>query len=134
MDRFGGKRILLTGMMTNSVVFGVFASTQHLCPNTAYVLAMLFVYLLASQAVFIGIIAQCTNLSWVRVAATQFAIYMALSNLGRSMGAGLFSTVIDSISYAQSFMIASAGMITSFVVLLGFSEARHRTAVEEFGT
>lgn len=134
IDRYGGKRILMAGMLTSSIVVGVFASTQTHWSDTSYVLSMMFVYLLATQAVFIGIIAQCMNLSWARVAATQFAIYMALSNLGRSIGAGTFSTVADSISYQQSFTIVSIGFMVSFLVLLGFSEARHRSAVEALGT
>ena len=61
----------------------------------------------------------CMNLCWRHVAATQFALYMALANLGYSAGsalAGLLDTVFE---YSPIFFIMAAGSGTVLVLLLG---------------
>ena len=51
------------------------------------------------------------NVCWSRVAATQFAIYMSLSNLSRSIGAAAFSVVAGQLDDTDAFLLIGSLMI-----------------------
>ncbi|MEM7078498.1 MAG: MFS transporter [Pseudomonadota bacterium] len=50
---------------------------------------------LLSQFFFVGFIATHMNLTWPQIAATQFAVYMALSNLCQSGGIAVYGIMAD---------------------------------------
>jgi PAT family beta-lactamase induction signal transducer AmpG len=71
--------------------------------------------------------AMCMQLCWKRVAATQFALYMALNNLGVTAGAWLTGRLEGFLSEPQFFYL-SAGL--SVVVILVLFAPSLRAAVE----
>ena len=126
VDQFGGKRILLTGMFTAGITLMLFGMSEPLWTSVPFFIGMAVIYLIAQQAVFIGIISQCMNICWAKVAATQFAVYMALSNLGRSIGARVYGGMAEQVSYADTFLIVASGMVLAAFVLMFFSEGKQR--------
>jgi PAT family beta-lactamase induction signal transducer AmpG len=131
IDRFGARRLLLCGVLGMAGAALVFASTSQFWVIAAWPIAMLCVAMLFEQVVFVSIIAQCMNITWARVAATQFAIYMALANLSRSVGAGLYSTVADLWPLPATIAVMAAVYLTAAGVLLRFDERRHRAQLAD---
>lgn len=86
IDRFGAKRLLLVALFGSAACHVAAFAWPGLWDRTAEAAALFCVATLLSQLVFVGVIALFMNLCWRNVAATQFAIYMALANLGRSAG------------------------------------------------
>ncbi len=81
---------------------------------------------------FVAFIALAMNICWSRVAATQFAIYMSLSNLSRSIGAVGVCDDRRSISItAESFVLMAALMIGAGVALSFFDLDSHRRRLQE---
>ena len=66
------------------------------------------------QVIFICFIVHM-NVCWAKVAATQFAIYMAWSNLSRSIGAGVYE-LQPLLNYGQEF-INGVGSLAAAAVL-----------------
>jgi hypothetical protein len=66
------------------------------------------------------------TICWLPVAASQFAIYMSLSNLARSVGSGLFAPVADGFDVNGQFLLISTLMALAFVIVLFFRLEPHR--------
>jgi PAT family beta-lactamase induction signal transducer AmpG len=122
VDRLGGKRVIISGMIFAGVVLLIMAAGESAWSSLWFVVPLFLCYMVAMQAVFIGIIAQCMNICWVATAATQFAVYMALANLGRSFGAGLYGLISADVSYREVFLIVAAGMFLASIVLRFFNQ------------
>ncbi len=85
---------------------------------------------LSNQMLFVAFIALAMNICWSRVAATQFAVYMSLSNLSRSIGAAAFATIADRLDSTDSFLLISALMIGAAVALSFFDLDSHRRRLQ----
>ena len=63
------------------------------------------------QGVFVSFIATSMKLCWVKVSATQFAIYMAFANLGRSVGTGSVGTLESRLAYNEMYFLVAIGIL-----------------------
>jgi PAT family beta-lactamase induction signal transducer AmpG len=70
-----------------------------------------------SQFVTMTVIGLFMRLCLPQVAATQFAVYMALANLTRSVGSGAVVPLGDLMDYSQMFLVM-AGLHLVFLLLL----------------
>ncbi|QCY69095.1 hypothetical protein FHG64_06565 [Antarcticibacterium flavum] len=80
----------------------------------------------------IGIFAASMKLCWPVIAATQFTLFMALSNMGRAVGSGLVGTLKETMTWEYVFIcIALAPLISIlFINLIDFK--KQRIAIAEF--
>ena len=129
VDKVGAKRVMLAALMIGAALHFTFAGLESFWVSGVFVLGMMAVYLFVEQVIFISLIAQYMNLTWHKVAATQFAVYMALANLGRSSGSALFATLSLSIDYADMFRIIGGLMVVSALIMWMFSERRHLESI-----
>jgi len=133
IDRKGVKHIymlalLLYGLLATAVGFLDFA-----WQSPYFLLGIGFVQAFIYQGVFVSFIAIHMNLSWVKVAATQFALYMAWVNLGRSMGAGALAALQDSLAWNQMFFVIGMGFFVAVALLWKVNLAVHREKVQVLG-
>jgi PAT family beta-lactamase induction signal transducer AmpG len=126
IDRFGIKRLYLLALLISGATMVGFAATQSLWPQTAYVVAISIVLGLTGQMVFVCYIALAMTLCWPRVAATQFAIYMSLSNLSRSIGAAGFAPFANQLGFRSTFLVIGGLMIAAAATLSFFDSDSHR--------
>lgn len=126
IDAFGAKRLLLLSLFSSAAVHLVAGLAPVLWENQASVLALFCLSEALTQLVFVCVIALFMNLCWRPVAATQFAVYMALANLGRSTGAGLLALIEGHLDDAQ-LLLAMAGLLAvAGALLLLFNEEAHK--------
>jgi MFS transporter, PAT family, beta-lactamase induction signal transducer AmpG len=83
------------------------------------------------QTFMVAMIAQHMNITWVKVAATQFAVYMAISNLGRSAGAAVFAALSGLFELPQMFMVIAAVTLLASVVLVPFRLSGHQLRLQK---
>jgi PAT family beta-lactamase induction signal transducer AmpG len=131
IDRYGAKRLIMVGLIGAVGVSFTFAATESLWSITEYVVTAWILASVFGQILFIGLIAQYMNICWAPVAATQFAIYMSLANLARSMGAGLFALVAAELSYAQDFVLMGALLLLAGVSLWRFDPVSHQQRLDD---
>ena len=131
IDRFGIKRLYLLAIGISALATLTFALTPASWPNTAYVVTIWVIVALSGQMLFVSFIALSMNICWSRVAATQFAIYMSLSNLSRSIGAAAFSLVAARLDQADAFLLIGALMIAAGVTLSFFDLDSHQRRLRE---
>ncbi|MGD2167196.1 MAG: MFS transporter [Gammaproteobacteria bacterium] len=107
--------------------------TEFAWSSPYYLVVVGFLQAFIYQGVFISFIASSMNLCWVKVSATQFAIYMAWANPGRSFGAGSLAALQDTFSYSQMFMIIGLIFLLG-VLLVWLTKFRlHRESVKTLG-
>lgn len=131
IDRFGAKRFYLIGIGGSCVATLIFALSEPMWSSTAYVIAIWTVLSFFGQIIFVSFIAASMTICWGPVAASQFAIYMSLSNLARSVGSWLFAPVAHHFDPSAQFLLISAIMAIAFAVMLPFRLAPHRERLRQ---
>ncbi len=130
MDRYGIKRFLLASLVIAALCHFAMGLLPDSWPNTTAVVTVACIAAASGQLVFVGFIALFMTLCWSRVAATQFAIYMSLANLSRSIGGGIFATVADDLTFAQDFIIMGVLLGGGALMLLLFNQDAHAQRLE----
>jgi PAT family beta-lactamase induction signal transducer AmpG len=127
IDRFTARRIAIVSMVSVATVWGLFSLTSPWWGSTAFVLTIVVLIEVGMQAFMISIIAQHMNITWIKIAATQFAVYMAIANLGRSAGSAVYAALSDVLGTQQIFLVMAVLMLLAGLMLLPFSESRHQS-------
>jgi PAT family beta-lactamase induction signal transducer AmpG len=65
------------------------------------------------------------------IAATQFALYMALSNVGYSIGSAIFGRLQAGVTYPEVFLAFAVTVVGSAVLIYFVAVERHRQRVLE---
>jgi MFS transporter, PAT family, beta-lactamase induction signal transducer AmpG len=126
IDRFGAGRLLAAGLAGSGLVAVGFAAAVTLWHSTPFVLTMLIAAQVTNQMFFVALIATFMGICWNKVAATQFAIYMSLANLARSVGAGMFAWVADDVSSAQALYLMGGLLLGAAALLTLFDPVNHQ--------
>jgi PAT family beta-lactamase induction signal transducer AmpG len=116
VDFFGKVRmisiylVLSIILIVTMVLFKNYWSTQTFMPVIFISYYLLYTFLT------IAIFASAMELCWKRISATQFTLFMAISNLGRATGAGLLGQLKDLLNSWDYVILTYA--ITSLLMLI----------------
>ena len=72
------------------------------------------------------------KLCYKTVAATQFTLYMAISNSGRAYGCGLVGTLKDVFSWEQVFMLIAFAPLVSMLMIQFINFIKHKKNIDKF--
>lgn len=108
-DRLGTRRIIAIGSIFTVAVFGAFALTSEAWANAMYPHGVFFLLLQGALAMTtVALFALFMSMSWTAAAATQFTMYMTVSNLGSAFGPTLTRLHLDGPGAFMLCAIASA--------------------------
>ena len=125
VDRHGAKRFLFVALAGGGATHLAMGAFPALWTNSGFLFPMAGLAYLFTQLIFVATIALFMNLCWSRIAATQFAIYMSLANLSRTIGSLGFSVVADDLTFAQDFLLMGVLLGGATVLLLLFNQRSH---------
>lgn len=125
IDRQGAKRFLMLSLVVSAMCHIAAGLLTEFWQDMDFIVALYLVGAVASQLIFVAIIALFMNLCWTTVAATQFSVYMALANVSRTVGGLLFAPVADELSYSQDFLIMGGLLALAALSLVFFDQASH---------
>ena len=108
-----------------AIAHAAFAFLTPFWDSQAFVIALGLIAKILGQVVFVAVIALFMTLCWTKVAATQFAIYMSLANLSRTIGSALFALVAAHMGYSSEFLAMAVLLAASAAVLLLFDGRKH---------
>ena len=131
IDRHGAKRFLLVSLVISAACHLVAGLLTDLWHDRNFIIALYFVGAVASQLIFVAIIALFMNLCWTSISATQFSVYMALANLSRTIGGLLFAQVADDMGFSEHFLIMAGLLILAALVLLPFDHVSNSRRLEQ---
>ena len=134
VDKIGSQKTLFVALIGYGLTFFIAGSFVDYWQVPTFALGIVASEALFNQAIFISFIALHMSICWNKVSATQFAIYMAWANLGRSIGAEIFGRVSPLITQDQAFLIMGALAFLGAGLLLTLrlkSHARRLEALNE---
>lgn len=131
IDRSGALRILIGGAVGMGLLFLVTGTFDSLWAYAWFPVLVLWAEALIGQAIFISFIATHMNICWMRVSATQFAIYMAWSNLSRSIGAATYGQVEQALTPPQEFLVMALFCFIAAGLLLLLRLDKHQKTIAQ---
>ena len=132
IDRFGAKRFLGIALIGSALCHLAMGALPAIWGNQTFLAVLYCLSALLTQMVFVAVIALFMNLCWSRVAATQFAAYMALANLSRSLGAWLLGAMDGYLDHAEQFLTMGALLLFSAGVLAFLNLESHQQRLARF--
>ena len=131
VDAVGAKRALFWGLAVKAaIIAGAGMLHAHWADQTVLV-TVIFMVGLSGQLLTIASIALFMNLCSPKIAATQFAVYMALSNLALSTGSGLLGPLDAMFEFYELFLLVAAIDLVMLALIPLFNLERHRNRADE---
>jgi PAT family beta-lactamase induction signal transducer AmpG len=129
IDRIGPKRMLILTASLVGIHAFLLAQTQFLWTDSLYVKVMLSIWVVMVPITMVSVLALAMAVCSSACAATQFAIYMSVINLGHSAGSEIFGRVSEQTTYPQSYMLLGV-LVVGMIAVLFFHRHQHREAAE----
>ena len=120
LDRYEVKRTSMFAVGAMAIHASCFALTSAHWENATYVRGMMTLWVLMEPAVGVSMIVIAMNACSRAISATQFAVYMAATNLGVCGGSTIYAAVSERISVAESYMVLAAILGLNIAVLMAF--------------
>ena len=131
IDKYGAKRFVFYTLIAGALVHVV----AWFCSSEGFgLLTMTALYTISAivgQLIFVTTIAIFMTICWKRVAATQFAIYMSLANLSRSIGAALFALVASHLTLELDFLLMAVLLVLAAIMVSSFNPEEHKARLEQ---
>lgn len=93
--------------------------------NTWFISSFMVVYQVLYVFATIGVFATAMQCCWKKVSATQFTLYMTISNIGRIVGAKLIGPMTSNFNWEYTFLSFSM-MIALAWILIRFMHINHQ--------
>ena len=130
IDKFGAKRMLIMTIALVGTHAFLIAQTQHLWQDTLYVKIMLSMWVMMLPIVMVCSLALAMAVCSSSLSATQFAIYMSVSNLGHSAGSKIYGMVSEQSTYVETYTLLGM-FVVAMISVLFFHRHRHEETTEE---
>jgi PAT family beta-lactamase induction signal transducer AmpG len=117
-DFIGHKRMIALSSVTLGMLWAAFALGEPYWTVREFIVAEALLESLIGGFVSVGFFALAMDLSWPRVAATQFTAYMALLNVSTTIGTALAAPLDVALDYRAIYFCAAALASLPAVLLL----------------
>ena len=120
IDRFGKKRMMNIYFFGMVLFTSILAFSKIYWTDNSFIYTFMTLYNIVYTFACIGIFAIAMQCCWKKVSASQFTLYMTISNLGRIALAALIGPITSNFNWqvalmAFAFMIALAWLILQFL-------------------
>ncbi len=130
IDFFGDKKMIIIYLIVTIILITGLALLPDLWGNDKFIFGFILLYYLFYTFLCIGMFAASMKLCWQTVAATQFTLFMAFSNMGRAFGSGLVGTLSEIMSWEYVLLCTALSPLLTifFIKLINFK--KHRNAID----
>lgn len=132
VDYFGKLKMLTLYLGILTALITGFAFMPNLWGYNIIIYIFILSYYTLYTFLCIAVFASAMHLCWKTVAATQFTIYMALSNMGRASGAALLGVLKTNFSWGWVFLFIALMPILMAILIQFINFNKHRTKVDSF--
>lgn len=109
-----GLKIILLALVGIGAIMGLLPMMWE---EVLTIKTFIFSLYIIRTLLLIALFTACMAICWKKVAATQFTLYMTISNLGISLGAGFFGFLQKWCSSAQIFFVFAAVIFLLFLLV-----------------
>jgi PAT family beta-lactamase induction signal transducer AmpG len=132
VDFFGKRRMSSVYLIFMILTLTSFAFLPTLWNKDFVVYIFILMYYAGYTFLCIAIFAICMQLCWSTVAATQFTLFMALSNMGRAWGAGLLGPLKENMSWEQIFLGIALLPLLMLILIQFINFVKHKKHIDGF--
>ncbi len=125
IDKFGAKSVMGLTMFLTGIHAFTLAGTQELWANSTYVLVMMSAWVLLLPVIMVCALALAMSICSPGESATQFAIYMSVSNLGATAGSFFYGSVAGITSWSQNYALMGFLVFLLLLAILMFRSHGH---------
>ncbi|RYY08735.1 MAG: MFS transporter, partial [Chitinophagaceae bacterium] len=93
--------------------------------NTWFISSFMIIYQVLYVFATIGVFATAMQCCWKKISATQFTLYMTISNIGRIVGAKLIGPMTSSFNWEYTFLSFSIFIAVAWI-LIRFMHISHQ--------
>lgn len=130
-DRIGHKKMVAIASVSLGLVYLVFGVSGAYWANDDFILAYYCAQELCTGTLSAAIFALLMGVAWPQVAASQFTAFMALSNLGRSLGGKLAGPLTEAFGTAGTFVGLGVYQVLIVSILLLIDPHQNRRELGE---
>jgi len=122
-DKVGHRLLVAIATIALAIVWIGWAALTPYWTDHRLVYVLVVIEPVLQSVAIASLFAVCMDLSWPKIGATQFGIYMALSNASTTLGFKLAGRIGDSLSYPSIYVLAAVLQL-ALVAVLPFVDAR----------
>ncbi|RZJ66005.1 MAG: MFS transporter [Flavobacterium sp.] len=115
IDKFGKMRMLNVYLALQIVFISTFFLMQSYWQNRAVISGYMVLYQILNTFTTIGIFATAMQCCWKKVSASQFTMFMTISNIGRIAGASLVGPLTNRFDW--EYVVLSFGVLIAIAWL-----------------
>ena len=131
IDFFGKVRMIRIYLVLLISIVTILSFMKFYWSNEVFILGFIIGFYILVTFTTIAIFATAMNLCWKRVAATQFTLYMAISNLGLAAGAAIMGQLKNFLNWENVMLAYILFAGTMFVLTRFIKFEKHQTKVKE---
>jgi PAT family beta-lactamase induction signal transducer AmpG len=131
IDYFGKVKMITIYLSVLIISVGLMSVLNQFWQNEIFVIAFIIGFYILITFTTIAIFASAMQLCWKRVAATQFTLYMAISNLGIATGAALIGPLKNLLSWEHVILVYILFASVMLVLMRFINFEKHQVRVDE---
>lgn len=132
VDFFGDKKMIFIYLLAIIIFITGFALLPDLWQNEKIVFVFILLYYLFYTFLTIAMFAASMKLCWQVVAATQFTLFMAVTNMGRAVGSGLVGTFKELMSWEYVLLCTAISPLLTIIFIKLIDFKKQRKKIDEF--
>ena len=131
IDLFGKIRMMVIYAIALIVLLLLMSFLSQYWANEYFMIGFFVAYYCLDTFMTIAIFATAMQLSWKRIAATQFTLYMAIANIGLSVGPYIMGQLKTYFSWQYVFMAYLVFMLVVLTMMRFMNLEKHKKDMEE---
>lgn len=132
VDFFGKRRMLSIYLIFLVATITTFAFLPSVWSKNLIIYIFILAYYTGYTFLCIAMFAVCMQLCWRTVAATQFTLFMALSNMGRAWGSGLLGPLKENLNWDQIFLWIAILPLLMLIFIQFINFKTHKKHIDQF--
>lgn len=132
IDYFGKIKMMSIYLLLLVLAIGAFSFLSGFWKVTLFMYGFVLVYYILYIFLTISIFATAMHLCWKTVAATQFTLYMAITNVGRAAGSGLLGPLKNNLSWQYFFLLIAIIPLIMLLLIQFINSGKHQTSITTF--
>jgi PAT family beta-lactamase induction signal transducer AmpG len=123
-DKFGKRKMISIYLVVLLILFAGIFLLRTFWNRDFIITGFMALYYVLYVFITIASFAIGMELCWCRVSATQFTLYMAISNMGRALGASLLGPLKKAFAWEYIFLVVGGFALVSllFIMVLRMKE------------
>lgn len=124
-DRFGKRKMISIYLVVLLILFASMVLLKSYWNSEFIITGFMGLYYMLYVFITIGSFAIGMELCWCRVSATQFTLYMAVSNIGRAVGASLLGPLKEAFAWEYVFLTVGVFSLVSLLFIMVLRLKKH---------